>query len=293
MPWVVPGWLRVGMVDPGPDTILSVDENLECIFAEPGASCVAGFPGGLELQLDDALFFDDDFVEGSSVGDKSHLATQALVFNEGTRAVVSADLLVGGDRKSERDSGRLEVEVAEELEQDCHDPFHVTRTRSTNASVLEVRLIGFAVGVMDDIDMTEHENLGLADARGQSHEGNDIVALVIPNLDMLQRLEVITHPGNSLAELIGSLLGSRNQDEITRQGDESFAKAGGIERSVDERRLVEGWEALVAIEGEVVEGEDVLDLIVDVDGVAPEEEELSFADQSLLVEVEIDGDDAV
>jgi hypothetical protein len=65
--------------------------------------------------------------------------------------------------------------------------------------------------------------------RRQGDEGVDAVRLVGMDGDPFDRFEVVADPLESAPEFFRPFLGAGNQDEIASEGDEAFAKAGGVE----------------------------------------------------------------
>jgi hypothetical protein len=91
-----------------------------------------------------------------------------------------------------------------------------------------------------DVDVAEHDDVGFGAVGGEGDEGEDAVGFVVAHGDALDGLEVVADPLDGTTQLVGPLLGSRDEDEVAGEGDEALAETGGVKRSVDDGAVVEG-----------------------------------------------------
>lgn len=284
--------IRIALMNPVANLVGYHDELFERILAQPGSRGVTGLAGGLELDLQDSLFFDHHLGGGAPIRHDGHLAAQPVLFEQGTSAVFSAAFFVSGDREAKRDARGLQMKVAEKLEHDGHDSLHVAGPRTADPSILQVGAIGFAVGMVDDIDMAKHEDIRRGAVLGERDQGVNAVRLVTTHLDRADGFEVVADPLDGASKFLRAFFGPGDQNEIAGQGDQAFAEAGGVEGRGDRFGwlVVAAVHSLVAIEDEIFQGEDALDERMNFQQISAHEKELPFAYQIAGIKIQIDGE---
>jgi hypothetical protein len=86
--------------------------------------------------------------------------------------------------------------------------------------------------MMHDIDMSEHDDVRFRAVCGERDQGEDTVRFVGSDRDALDGLEVVSNPLDGAPQFVGAFFRAGDQNEIAGEGDQAFAKAGGVEGGV-------------------------------------------------------------
>lgn len=205
----------------------SLDEGTRGVLGEPWPRGVRGAAAGVDAKVSNAFFLDGDIVKRATIRDDGVQSAQSCLADEVAHSVFAAAFLVRGDDHAERDAGVGAVEIGKKSQHDGERAFHVARAGSVEAAVLEIGAVKFEIRVLDDVEVTDHENIGVLVIRREDDEGLVAAGFVDLEPDAGQGFEVVAEEGKGAGTFLRRAVGAGDEDEIAGEGDEAVGEFGG------------------------------------------------------------------